>query len=154
MDITSLIENGVSPKLNFGSLVGLSSFWWWDEHLDAWSGCLDGFVKIIGTAVSFGMASPTIFFPGTHVPPVNILQKTFVEGRYGHTSRFGRITKISKIAFLCLVFLLMQWWKQIWNLNMLDAQNKRLKGKYEINTGLPLGEGSQFRVCEWDSSVF
>jgi hypothetical protein len=27
MDIPSLIENGVSPKLNFGSLVGLSSFW-------------------------------------------------------------------------------------------------------------------------------
>jgi hypothetical protein len=25
-DIPSLIENGVSPKLNFGSLVGLSSF--------------------------------------------------------------------------------------------------------------------------------
>jgi hypothetical protein len=42
MDIPSLIENGVSPKLNFGSLVGLSSFWWSDEHLDT---CLDGFVK-------------------------------------------------------------------------------------------------------------
>jgi hypothetical protein len=27
MDIPSLIENGVSPKLNFGSLVCLSSFW-------------------------------------------------------------------------------------------------------------------------------
>jgi hypothetical protein len=27
MDIPSLIEDGVSPKLNFGSLVGLSSFW-------------------------------------------------------------------------------------------------------------------------------
>jgi hypothetical protein len=26
MDIPSLIENGVSPNLNFGSLVGLSSF--------------------------------------------------------------------------------------------------------------------------------
>jgi hypothetical protein len=26
MDIPSLIENGVSPKLNFGSLVGMSSF--------------------------------------------------------------------------------------------------------------------------------
>jgi hypothetical protein len=25
-DIPSLIESGVSPKLNFGSLVGLSSF--------------------------------------------------------------------------------------------------------------------------------
>jgi hypothetical protein len=27
IDIPSLIENEVSPKLNFGSLVGLSSFW-------------------------------------------------------------------------------------------------------------------------------
>jgi hypothetical protein len=35
---------------------------------------------------------------------------------------------------------------------MLDARNKRLKGKYEINTGLPLGEGSWFRVRERDSS--
>jgi hypothetical protein len=29
---------------------------------------------------------------------------------------------------------------------------KWLKGKYEINTDLPLGEGSSFRVREWDSS--
>jgi hypothetical protein len=36
---------------------------------------------------------------------------------------------------------------------MLDARNKRLKGKFEINTGLPLGEGSWFRVHERDSSV-
>jgi hypothetical protein len=35
---------------------------------------------------------------------------------------------------------------------MLDARNKRFKGKYEINISLPLGEGSLFRVCEWDSS--
>jgi hypothetical protein len=35
----------------------------------------------------------------------------------------------------------MQWWKQIWNLNILDARNKRLEGKYEMDTGLPLGEG-------------
>jgi hypothetical protein len=46
----------------------------------------------------------------------------------------------------------MQWGKQIWNLNMLDWRNKRLKGKYEINTGLPLGKGSWFRVRERDSS--
>jgi hypothetical protein len=27
-------------------------------------------------------------------------------------------------------------------LNMHDAQNEMLKGKYEIDTGLPIGEGS------------
>jgi hypothetical protein len=35
---------------------------------------------------------------------------------------------------------------------MIDARNKRSKGKYEIITGLPLGEGSSFRVRERDSS--
>jgi hypothetical protein len=36
---------------------------------------------------------------------------------------------------------------------MLYAQNPMLKGKYEINVSLPLGEGSWFRVRERDSSV-
>jgi hypothetical protein len=33
--------------------------------------------------------------------------------------------KISKTAFLSLVYLLNAMVKQIWNLNMLDAQNER-----------------------------
>jgi hypothetical protein len=37
---------------------------------------------------------------------------------------------------------------------MLDARNKRLKGKYEINIGLLHGEGSWFRVRERNSFVF
>jgi hypothetical protein len=65
--IPSLIENGVSPKLKFGYLVGVSSFWWWVENLEVCGGWLDGFVKIIGTAVSIGSAGPTIFSLGTHV---------------------------------------------------------------------------------------
>jgi hypothetical protein len=36
---------------------------------------------------------PTKFFPDTQFPRENILHKTFVKGRYGRTSRFGRITK-------------------------------------------------------------
>jgi hypothetical protein len=45
MDIPFWIKHGDSPKLNFGYLVGVSSFWWWVEHPEACSGCLDGFVK-------------------------------------------------------------------------------------------------------------
>ena len=36
---------------------------------------------------------------------------------------------------------------------MLDAENKILKGKYEIHTGLPHGESSCFEVHERDYSV-
>jgi hypothetical protein len=49
--------------------------------------------EIIGTTVSFGTASPTIFSQALVFPPVNILQKNFVEGRHDCTSRFGHITK-------------------------------------------------------------
>jgi hypothetical protein len=49
--------------------------------------------KIIGTVVSLGMAGPTKFFQALVFPPENTLHKNFVEGRYGRTSRFGRITK-------------------------------------------------------------
>jgi hypothetical protein len=73
----------VSPELIFGYMVGVSSFWWWVEHLEACS----------GTTLSLGSAGPTIFSPGTRVPFVNIMHKNFVKGRYGRTSWFGRITK-------------------------------------------------------------
>jgi hypothetical protein len=76
-------------------------------------------------------------------PPENILHKNFVEGRYGRTSRFGCITKNLQNCFSkpCL-FTKCNGENKFGNLNMIDAQNKRLKWKYEVNTGLPLGEGS------------
>jgi hypothetical protein len=54
------------------------------------------------------MVRPTLlnFSQALVFPPENILYKNFVEGRYDRTSRFGRITKISKTAFLYLVYLL------------------------------------------------
>jgi hypothetical protein len=38
-------------------------------------------------------------------PPINILHKNFVEGRYGRTSRFGRITKNIQNYFSMSCFL-------------------------------------------------
>jgi hypothetical protein len=75
-------------------------------------------------------------------PLVNFLHKNFVGGGgVGSTSRIGRVTKNLQTVFLSNQ-IWNQWWNEIWNLNMFDAQNKMLEGKYEINTDLPHGEGS------------
>jgi hypothetical protein len=82
---TFLDWNGVSPKLIFGYLVGVSSFWWWVEHLEACSDWLDGFMEYHITTVPLGSVGPTPFAPSTRVPSLNILHKNFVEGGGGTT---------------------------------------------------------------------
>jgi hypothetical protein len=66
------------------------------------------FWKSIGTVIPLGSAGPTIFAPSTRVPSCKHPAQKIFERRYGRTSRFGRITKISKTAFLCIVYLPMQ----------------------------------------------
>jgi hypothetical protein len=130
------------PKLIFGYLVGMSSFRWWVEHSEACSGWLDGFMEDHRYDSTTRFGRPTPFAPSTCVPSCKHPTKILSRGG-GTEVPLGSVVspKISKTIFLCLVYL-MQWWNQISNLNLLDAWNKILEGKYEINTGLPHGEGS------------
>jgi hypothetical protein len=153
MDLPSLIENGVSPKLNFGSLVGLYSFWWrmstWTlvvVVMDLWK--THRYVHITWYGRPYYIFSQALVFP-----PVNILHKNFVEGRYDRTSTFGRITKNLENYFSdpCLLTKCNDENKfEVYT--CLMHKIKGLKGKYEIIAGLPLGEGSLFGVRERDSS--
>jgi hypothetical protein len=49
--------------------------------------------KIIGRSYHLVRLALLYFLQALVSPAVNILHKNFVEGRYGHTSRSGRITK-------------------------------------------------------------
>jgi hypothetical protein len=110
--------------------------------------------KIIGTTVTLGLADPTIFSPSIHVPFCKHPAQKFFEGRYRRTSRFGRITKNLQNCFSYPCLLTNTMVKLNLKFKYVDAWNKMLEGKYEMNTGLPLGEGSYFRVCERGSSVY
>jgi hypothetical protein len=75
--------------------------------------------------------------------PVNILHKNFVEGSYGSTSRFGRITKnLQNYFFMSCLLTKCNGENKFEILTCLMHEIKGLKGKYEIIIGLPFGEGS------------
>jgi hypothetical protein len=95
------------PKLNFGSLVGLSSFWRWDEHLDACSGCLDGFLKNHRYSRITWYGRPYQIFT-RHSCPLLKTSCTKILSRGGSAVPLGSAVspKISKTAFLSLVYLL------------------------------------------------
>jgi hypothetical protein len=80
MDIPSLIENGVSPKLNLALLLACLHF---GDGTSTWTlvvVVLMDLWKIIGTAVSLGTAGPTKFSPGTRVPFCKHPTQKFCQG--------------------------------------------------------------------------